>query len=89
MRYLVQPIVNLNGSTRKQLVEQQLAVIDALNETLSAMAEAMPHGRDYQTQAPGTYQAARDAYLDRRAEIVKLRDELEAYVANLCDAGSR
>lgn len=85
MRYLVQPIVNLNGTTRERLVHQQQEVINACDVLLKAMNEAMPHGRDYQLQGPGTYEAARDAYLERLEYVRALRNEIEVYVTTLSD----
>src|SRR5262245_3325544 len=42
------PFVNLNGAARDSLVEQASRVIDACEALSKAIAQAMPHGRDYQ-----------------------------------------
>lgn len=41
------PIVNINGSTRKALVDQQIAVARAIDAAMDALTQAKPHPRDY------------------------------------------
>lgn len=43
------PRINLNGTSREELIEQQKAVMQAADELYRALAKAQPHGRDYQT----------------------------------------
>lgn len=45
---VVAPIVNLNGATKRSLLDQQAAVIGALDMLRKALANAHPHGRDFQ-----------------------------------------
>lgn len=56
------PIVNLNGATRESLISQYVAVRDAADALLKALGEAFPHGRDYQTAHPGTWEGDRKAW---------------------------
>jgi len=63
--------VNLNGSTKVDLVGAHLSTLARLGAAISAMAEIAPHGRDYQTQADNGYARARQAHL---ARVTKLRD---------------
>lgn len=86
MRYLVQPMVNINGTSREALINQQVEVMEALDKALDAMANAWPHPRDYQLQAPGTYQAAADAWSDRNRMLLALKDEINGYVTTLANA---
>jgi len=78
MRSLVRPQISINGSGKESLIEQQRRVIDALDETITAMSHAMPHGRDYQHR-PLEYPAARDAWIERMSGIVDLKDEITAH----------
>ena len=48
MKPLVPPQINLNGTSREALVEQQADVVTALATLLKAMSYAFPNGRDYQ-----------------------------------------
>ena len=44
------PIVNLNGESRESLLEKHVAVYYAARNLRQALANAAPHGRDYQTE---------------------------------------
>lgn len=41
------PIPNLNGSSREALVEQRMVARDAILHAMQALGEMRPHGRDY------------------------------------------
>lgn len=41
------PTVHLNGTSRDALLEQRLNLADALRDSLRALREAEPNGRDY------------------------------------------
>ena len=86
-QYLVKPIVNLNGTSREALVEQQMDVVTAADALIKAMANAMPHPRDFQTTAPGTYEAARDAYAARLELVLRIRDEMEQHALDIQQGG--
>lgn len=47
------PYVNLNGASRESLIEAHMAVIKAARDLRQALANAAPHGRDYQTAPDG------------------------------------
>lgn len=49
------PQVNNNGTSKKDLMEQLIAVAHAGREMQKALSNAAPHGRDYQTLKPGMY----------------------------------
>ncbi len=53
------PIVNLNGSAARDLTDQQRKIADAAYDLITALCEATPHGRDYQTSPQGDFEAAR------------------------------
>ena len=42
-------VVNLNGNSAEALINEQRAIMDAADELLKALSQAIPHGRDYQT----------------------------------------
>jgi hypothetical protein len=72
----VVPQVNLNGTSREALVQQQVAVLDALAQAVMAMSLATPHGRDYQTMPAGSYEAAREQHADRSKRLWALNAEI-------------
>jgi flagellar biosynthesis chaperone FliJ len=82
LKSLVQPVINLNGTSKESLVKQLRHVLDALRQVESALAGAQPHGRDYQnsplTGENGVY-AAQDAWNERRVMITKLKQEIEEH----------
>lgn len=43
------PIVNVNGTSRSELLEQHQLVARHIRHAMEALQEACPHGRDYQT----------------------------------------
>jgi hypothetical protein len=51
------PSVNLNGTSRAALIEQNFAALQALRATVEAIRRGAPHGRDYPDYA--TYAKAR------------------------------
>jgi hypothetical protein len=76
---LVPPLINLNGSPRKMLVEQQCDVLAAIRELQKAMQEASPNGRDYQTAPMGTFNRAQEAWRERYQVIEDMRKEIETH----------
>jgi hypothetical protein len=44
---IMQPIVNLNGTSRDDLVKMRIEARRAIHEALRALQELSPHGRDY------------------------------------------
>jgi len=78
MRSLILPQISINGTDHKSLVEQQSRILGALDDVITAMSHAMPHGRDYQHR-PLEYPAARDAWIERMSAVVDLKNELERH----------
>jgi uncharacterized protein YqgV (UPF0045/DUF77 family) len=87
MKPLVLPQINLNGSTRKSLVEQQCDVLAAIRELQKAMQEASPNGRDYQTAPMGTFNRAQEAWRERWQVIEDMHKEIEAHALAIQDSG--
>lgn len=54
---VVAPTVNLNGTSRDQLVGQALDMHSAISNCREVFAEHPPHGRDYQTGDVSIYEA--------------------------------
>jgi ABC-type dipeptide/oligopeptide/nickel transport system ATPase subunit len=83
---LIQPEVNINGTSCDELVEQVLAVRSALQEVDKAMARAMPHGRDWQvTGGDQLAGIARAAWLQRRMIIDEMTTELEILAQSIAE----
>jgi len=72
---MIRPILNLNGSSAFDLIDQRRHAMDALLEAIEALKQCTPNGRDY----PGHYDrciADRDTHFDRLAALHTLREEL-------------
>ena len=70
------PTIHSNGTSleglREDLFKAHTKIVDALN----ALCQAAPHGRDYYTQGPDAYNAARREHESRLARLRSVRDEL-------------
>lgn len=78
MKPLIPPLINMNGSSRRALIEQQIDVMRAFDALREVMAEAAPHGRDYQLR-PDEYPAAREAWMERMQALAAMKQEIEAH----------
>jgi len=87
VRDLVNPLVNINGSTAQSLVDDILEVIHNLRAAEKALAVATPHGRDYKDF--DDWRLARDAWHDRRNAIAAMMSELEEYAYAIAQQDTR
>ena len=71
------PQVNINGSSRRALVEARMIAIEAVRAAMQALGECSPNGRDYQTAPKGEFEIARKVYCERFAFLDRLANELE------------
>jgi len=72
---MIKPIININGSSAFDLIDQRRNAMDALLEAIDALKHVAPNGRDY----PGHYDrciADRETHFDRLTALHALREEL-------------
>lgn len=67
----VPPMVNLNGTSFGELVEQRAALLDALRAAQAALATAAPNGRDWQLKPPESFAHAQREH-GKRADVLRL-----------------
>ncbi len=67
---LIAPTVNMNGTSKQELLKQLRDVSRAIHEAVDMMRVAAPHGLDYQI-GPETYAQARAQW---ETQIVRLHD---------------
>lgn len=68
------PIVNLNGASCESLLKAHMDVAHAAGQLAQALAEAAPHGRDYQTESTDSrYRSDRDDFIN----LVRQVDSIE------------
>lgn len=84
MTDLVMPQLSLNGTSKRQLVEQQMEVLEAFRRLEEAMANANPNGRDYQHR-PEEFKTAREAWDERRQMVRDLHKEISNHAHAIVD----
>lgn len=77
MSNLTMPTIHLNGTSRSELLEQQVVAIDAVRKAIDALQQASPNGRDYYVQGGHAFTAAREEHTSRLSRLVEVRKELE------------
>ena len=77
MTKLLTPTIHLNGSSRRDLLEKHMEILDACRGLLTAMRAATPNGRDYYPQGEKAAIEARDAFNDRYMAISRIYDDFE------------
>ncbi len=79
MSEVVAPFVNLNGTSKDDLIEQLTEVYSKLNDVYEAMRQATPNGRDYYMgEVP--YEEARLQHMRRMKTVQDLQQELETQI---------
>jgi len=74
---LVIPVVNINGTSKEELLEQYNEAINAIVSAIEAVGECRPHGRDYQTVDQSIYQKALDQWEKRMRYLHKICREYD------------
>lgn len=74
---MISPIININGSSRDDLIKPRLEACDALMDAITAIQQATPNGRDYPGDAERCL-ADRQIHYDRIAALHELREKLYA-----------
>jgi hypothetical protein len=78
------PSVNLNGTSRSDLIDQNLAALQALRATVEVIRNGAPHGRDYPDHA--TYAKARAEFEVNLSDMRRMISGYEATLEYLADA---
>jgi hypothetical protein len=76
MANIMNPIVNINGDSRKTLVDTRIATIRAIEELMKALQETKPHGRNYLGDTE-RYNADLLIYGTRFNALDKMRNEIQ------------
>jgi hypothetical protein len=67
------PIVNLNGSSRHSLIEARMLSVFAIRDAMNAMRDMAPRGRDYISNANAL--ASDDAIFAGRMKALRQMEE--------------
>jgi hypothetical protein len=71
------PTIHLNGTSKRELLDQYIAAIRALRSATEIMARGGPHGRDYYVQGPDAINVAIAQHKVRLQKVHAVADELE------------
>ena len=72
------PTIHLNGTSKRELLEQYSAARQALEAALTALSNAAPNGRDYYPQGPMAILHAQDQHRAWYQSIANIRNAVEA-----------
>jgi hypothetical protein len=72
---MITPKVNINGTSREELIQQRIKAREAVRGLIAIMSEMRPHGRDYLGDTD-TYNRDRATHDERIANLDKLYNEL-------------
>ena len=73
---MLTPKVNINGTSREELIRQRLDARSKIRDTITALYEMQPHGRDYLGDTE-TYNRDRATNAERIEYLERLFDVLE------------
>lgn len=77
MKNLIAPIVHRNGTSKSELLQQQVEIMNNLRSLMKAMRDATPNGRDYYVLSADAVIEARDAFNERYNVINKIFTDFE------------
>lgn len=71
------PTIHLNGTSKRELLDQLSDVSDALNTAYGALKRAAPNGRDYYPQGAAAMEAALAEHLSRLRRVDDVKGEID------------
>jgi hypothetical protein len=80
---LIVPTVHMNGTSRNALQEQLTEASLAIDNALTKLMLAIPHGRDYYVQGDSALKLAMDQHRARVQKLIDVREEIKDIVATL------
>ena len=75
---IVAPVVNLNGTSKNELLAQVFVACDAVQNARMALGQMTPNGRDYQTAPAGSFDKATARHIARVKALETMLHDLEA-----------
>lgn len=85
---MITPHVNINGTSRAELVQQRIDACDYLMDAITALQAVAPNGRDY----PGNVDRLlhdRQIHFNRLSALRAMHDELRAEAVQIDRGGKR
>lgn len=72
------PTIHLNGTSRDELLRGYVNALDALREAEIAVAQTIPHGRDFHVQGDMALERAHREHIDRMRKLRGVFSDLSA-----------
>ena len=83
---MMKPTIHNNGTSRQELLDQVLEAAHRIEDAISALAKAVPNGRDYYPQGPDAIKTAVAEHSERIAKLGEVLDDMRALSMHICDA---
>ena len=80
---IIHPTVNINGTSAKKLLEQQMVVMRAAYQLIQELTASTPHGRDYLND--DEYKIARNDHIRRISQVSDVYNDAESLSLKLAD----
>lgn len=84
---MITPTIHLNGTSREALLEAVCTAGQAVDEAMTALCKAAPHGRDYYPQGAGALAEAEATHREWLAKLREVYDELMALALRINEVG--
>jgi ferredoxin-NADP reductase len=75
---MITPVIHLNGSSAETLKMQLKNAAGDLDQAITSLALAAPHGRDYYLLGPDALATAMEEHRDRLKRLTSVLEELNA-----------
>jgi len=83
------PSIHLNGTSKNELLEQQIEALRALRAAIAALRQAAPNGRDYYPQGTAAAARALAEHSRRLGNLHAVETELEDLALAISHGGHR
>lgn len=83
------PVIHMNGTSRKALLEEYRAAFDAVRNAMEKLNNVTVHGRDYYPKGNDAIRTALRQQEDRMDKLRSVRDELQQIAEVIYDQGDR
>lgn len=85
MTELTMPIIHLNGSSARSLLEDSCTAMTAVRKAIDALNVTGPNARDYYPKGPEFFRVAQDQHHARIAKLQEVLAELEQIAEYISD----
>lgn len=83
------PTIHMNGTAASELANQWILVYHKANDTIDALKQAEPNGRDYYVQGAGAIGEALEDQMSLLRRVQGVADEAERVLLDLMDQDDR